>query len=163
MSFIELGDEFGSTSEPKVAPEGRQFDLVCRNVEEVRKNDRLAGYRVDINIEGESEDYQTIFHHVSLPNRELDQQRDEEKGHPPGTTTRTKLLMLKRFLTAFNVPFEATGFNPADIQGARARLNLTQEVYNNRRSNRLALPELPGESSGDTSHTDQPAKKKSKE
>lgn len=149
MPFIDMGTEFGDTKEPELAPEGREYDLICKEIEE-NKDLAKGKNNIRVMILFESEDYAPMFHYIGLPIPEKDQRNDEDKGHAPGTTTRTKMLMLKRFLTAFNVPFAANGFNPQDIVGSRARLAVTQETYKRddgsiSRSNRVTIPPLPSE------------------
>lgn len=151
MPFIDMGDQFGDTKEAELAPEGKEYDLLCKEIEELEKDGKKT-IRVMILVEDPEEDYAPFSHFLSLPNPEKDQQNDEAKGHSPGTTGRTKMLMIKRFLHAFRVPFDSRGFDPQDIIGARARLPLTQEVnqqegpYKGRRNQRLVLPSLPSES-----------------
>lgn len=144
MPFIDMGNEFGDTKEAELAPQGRKYDLLCHDIEELEKEGKRS-LRVTMRIEGEDQDYAPFSHFLSLPNPELDQRNDEDKGHSPGTTTNTKMLMIKRFLHAFDVPFTTQGFDPQDIPGSRSRLELTQEVYNDRRNQRISLPSLPEE------------------
>lgn len=160
MPFIELGQEFGDAKEAELAPEGKEYDLVCHDVDEHQKDGKVS-YRVTIRIEDSEGDYAPFSHFLPLPNPELDQKNDEEKGHKPGTTSNAKMLMLKRFLHAFRVPYTTTGFDPQDIVGATARLPLKQEVYDGRRNQRITLPPLPGEEGSETKEA-APAKPKKK-
>lgn len=149
MSFIDLGQEFGDTKEPELAPEGKSYDLFCKDIEE-RKGDGKNDIRVMILVEDPDHEFSPIFHYLALPQPEKDQRNDEEKGHKPGTTTRTKLLMTKRFLHAFGITFTSTGFSPQDIPGARARLPVTQGTFTRKdgstgRNNSISLPMLPSE------------------
>lgn len=164
--FIEMGEEFGETKEPELAPEGKEYDLVCKDIEEYEKDGKRS-IRVLMLIEDPEGDYAPFSHFLALPSPEADQRNDEEKGHKPGTTARTKMLMTKRFLHAFGVPYTNTGFDPQDIIGARARLPLTQETYKasdgqERRNQRLSLPPLPSEGEAATGSDEAPAKKKAK-
>lgn len=144
MPFIELGHEFGEAKEADLAPEGKPFDLVCHEIDEHKKNEKTS-IRVTIKIEDAEQNYAPFSHFLPLPHLELDQRNDEEKGHSPGTTSQAKLLMIKRFLNAFRVPFSNSGFDPQDIRGSRARLSLKQEIYDGRRNQRLVLPNLSTE------------------
>lgn len=148
MPFIELGDEFGETREAVLAPAGKQYDLLCKDVEEYEKEvdgGVKKSLRVLIMIEDPENDFAPFSHFLALPNPTLDQRNDEEKSNPPGTTSKNKMLMIKRFLHAFRVPMTGNGFNPQDIPGARARLALTQDTWNDQLNQRIKLPPLPGE------------------
>lgn len=159
--FIDLGEEFGDTKEAVLAPEGKEYDIFCKEVEELEKDGKKS-IRIMCLIEGEEDEFAPFSHFISIPNRELDQRNDEEKGHKPGTTSNMKRLMTKRFLEAFRIDYTPTGFDPQDIVGARARLPLTQEMYADRRNQRITLPPLPDEEGGSKEAKKAPAKKKSK-
>jgi hypothetical protein len=139
MTFIDLGKEYADAKEPEIAPEG-PYDLRCKGVEHETDGNK-NNIRVQIEIEG-AEDYAPIFHYMGLP-KDDDDARDQEKGQKVGTTRNTKLLMLKRFMYAFKVPMDGTKFNPNDIPGSTARLNLKQDEWEGRRSNKLVLPPVP--------------------
>lgn len=146
MPFIQIGEEFGEVKEAPLAPEA-EYDLLCHEVEhdtEKGKNNLV------VTIRFEGEDYQPFRHWIALPNPQRDVQNDQEKGHKPGTTAKTKMLMAKRFLHLFNVPYTDKGFDPNDIKGARARAPVTQGSFTSQDGsevpvNRLNLPRLPDE------------------
>lgn len=160
MPFIDMGHEFGDTKEPVLAPSGKKYDLRCKDIEELDKDGKRS-IRVQILIEEPGQEYAPFSHFLSLPNPVLDQKSDEDKGNKPGTSSNFKRLQIKRFLTAFRIPFTGTGFDPQDIPGATARLELTQEMYEGRNNQRLVLPPLPGEEGSDSKAGGGPAKKKS--
>lgn len=143
MPFVDLGKEFKNAKETPLAPEG-PHDLI---IKDYHYDDKKKYYRVRVDFEGE--EFRPITHWLNLPQPEKDAKNDEEKGHDPGTTSRTKALFLKRFLHLFSVPYTDTGFNDADLKGARARADVTQVMNENmkRRENNIVLPELPEEGS----------------
>lgn len=147
MPFIEIGEEFGKAKETPLAPEG-QYDVKIHALSE----DKVAGLKnnlvIDIRFDGE--DYQQFRHWVALPIPEKDARNDQEKGHDPGTTAKTKMLMAKRFCYLFNIPFSDTGFNTDDFLGARTRAGINQGTFTTKDGseatvNRLILPRLPEE------------------
>ncbi len=144
MPFIDLGEDFEDVKEADIAPIGT-YDLKCRAAEDMTP-DGKSSYRVIIDIQTDEPDvdYAPIFHYLGMPGPD-DPKKDEEKGHETGTTRRTKLLMIKRFCYAFDVPMSANGFNADDIFGATARLSLDQDEYEGRRKNVIRLPNLPEE------------------
>lgn len=140
MPFIDMGKEFKDAKETPLAPEG-EYDLLCKAVDH---NTTKHYVQVTIGIEGE--DYKDFNHFVNLANPERDAVTDADKGREPGTTTRNKMLFVKRFLEAFSVPYEAKGFDPNDIPGASARLGLTQTVgTTGMRNQNINLPPLAEE------------------
>lgn len=146
MPFIDMGDEFADTKEPELAPEDT-YDLRCEDVDHITEGGK-NNIRVRIRIEGG--DFQPIFHYLALPQPDKDKKRDAEKGEELGTTSKWKMLMTKRFLHAFGVPYEANGFDPNDIMGASARLGVTQDSFTREdgsvmRNNKIQLPPLPHE------------------
>lgn len=144
MGFIDLGNELAEVQEAPLAPEG-EYDLAVHSVEHDTDNGKN---NIIVGIKFLGENFQPFRHYISLP-LPSDAQKDQEKGNPAGTTQKTKLLMLKRFLVAFNIPFEANGFDPMDIQGATARVKVGQRSYNDAQTNEprlaqtLRLPNLP--------------------
>lgn len=147
MSFIELGDEFANTKEPEIAPEGKEFDLKVEAVDEERdENKKKHNIRLRVSIEhGRDEGpFQPIFHYIAVPNKKWDEAADKEKNRDKGETSRFKMLMLKRMLHYFNLPWEnVTGFAPNDFVGQTARGGLGQQEYEGRVSNKLIVPNLP--------------------
>jgi len=147
MPFIEVGEEFGQAKETPLAPEGK-YDLRIKDL----KEDKVPGTKNNlvIDIVFETEDYMPFRHWVALPIPEKDKRNDEEKGHKPGTTAMTKMLMAKRFCYLFNIPYTDTGFNTDDFMGATTRSGVTQRSFTSKDGseitvNGLILPKLPDE------------------
>ena len=147
MPFIEMGEEFAKAKETPLAPEG-QYDLKLHALAE----DKVPGQKNNlvIDIRFESEDYLPMRHWIALPIPEKDARNDVEKGHDPGTTAHTKMLMAKRFCYLFGIPYTDTGFNTDDFLGASARVGVTQSSYtrpdgSEATNNKLIIPKLPDE------------------
>ena len=147
MPFIEMGEEFANAKETPLAPDG-QYDLKIKALSE----DKVPGQKDNliVDIPFETEDYLPIRHWIALPIPEKDARNDQEKGHKPGTTAHTKMLMAKRFCYLFNIPYDDTGFNTDDFLGARARVGVTQSSYtrtdgSEATNNKLVIPKLPDE------------------
>ncbi len=147
MPFLDLGEEFANAKETPLAPEG-QYDLKIHALSE----DKVPGLKnnlvIDIRFDGE--DYMQFRHWVALPIPEKDARNDQEKGHDPGTTAKTKMLMAKRFCYLFGIPYTDTGFNTDDFLGSRVRSGVTQGTFTSKDGsevtvNRLILPKLPEE------------------
>lgn len=145
--FIELGEEFANAKETPLAPEG-QYDVKIKKLSE----DKVPGLKNNlvVDIVFENEDYLPFRHWVSLPISEKDRRNDEEKGHDPGTTAKSKMLFAKRFCYLFGIPYTDTGFNTDDFLGASVRAGVTQGTFTTKDGaeatvNRLILPRLPEE------------------
>ncbi len=157
MSFIDMGNEFSDVKEAVLAPEG-EYDLKIQQVEHVRVDangnttevDELAvknNLRVMVVFEG-GDNFAPFTHFISLPSPN-DDTKDIENGKEPGSTRRFKMLQIKRFLFAFDIPVDGNGFNPIDFQGQRAKLGVSQRSYKDnatgeeRIAQQLKLPRLP--------------------
>ena len=147
MPFIELGEEFANAKETPLAPEG-QYDLKIYALSE----DKVPGLKNNlvIDIRFENEGYLQFRHWVALPIPEKDARNDQEKGHDPGTTAKTKMLMAKRFCYLFSIPYTDTGFNTDDFLGSSVRGGVTQRSFTGKDGseitvNGLILPKLPEE------------------
>lgn len=145
MPFIDMGDEFGTTGEVPIAPEG-EYDLMVSKFTHNTDNGKNM-LVVDMAFEG-AEDYQNIRHFMPLPDGQNDSKKDEEKGNKPGTTAKFKMLNIKRFCFLFDIPFNETGFDTDDLMGARARAHVVQSEYTNNSgatviNNKINLPRLP--------------------
>lgn len=114
MGFIDmnLGND---VQEKECAPEG-EYSLVVTDITlkeydiESDDGEHGKGNRLEcrIEIEGADEPFKPIYHSIFLPT----QFDNKDK-------TYNKQLQTKRFLTAAQVPFDDTGFDPDDIKGAR--------------------------------------------
>ncbi len=145
--FIEMGEEFAKAKETPLAPEG-QYDIKVHALAE----DKVPGLKNNlvIDIRFETEDYLPMRHWIALPIPEKDARNDAEKGHDPGTTAKTKMLMAKRFCYLFRIPYTDQGFNTDDFLGATARVGVTQSSYtradkSEATNNKIILPRLPDE------------------
>ena len=113
MSFIEVA--IAEAREPTVQPEGA-YDLVIEKADLYKKDGSdKTSVRCIIGFD-EVPEAANIFHYQSLPGPSDDAEK-----------VNNKLLMLKRFLTAFSIPFEGNGFAVEDCVGARGRFFVTQE------------------------------------
>ena len=139
MSFIQMDSSFSNVKEKQPVPKGT-YDLLIENaVEHTSKESGKPSIKCTIAIEGHPE-ASKVTHYVPLPNDEDD-----------AAKTANKMIMIKRFLVAFGIPFEDNGFNVEDFFGARgqAELQLTSpdEDPNGNIYNRLNLPRLADEDS----------------
>jgi hypothetical protein len=147
MSFIDLGQDFADAKEPEVAPEGKEYDLLVKSVEE-NKDDAKKKHSIRLMIEiqhGKDEGpYRPVFLYLGIPNKKWDEERDNEKDNDKGTASKFKNLNIKRALYFFGLEWEnITGFTPLDFVGQSARGGLAQEEYQGNRSNKIILPNLP--------------------
>ena len=146
MPFIELGKEFADAKETPLAPEG-QYDVLIHALSE----DKVPGLKNNlvIDIRFETENYMPFRHWIALPIPEKDAKNDQEKGHNPGTTAKSKMLFAKRFCYLFNIPYTDSGFNTDDFMGAKTRSGVSQGSFTKDGAeipvNRLILPRLPDE------------------
>ena len=147
MPFIEMGEEFANAKETPLAPEG-QYDIKIHALSEDKVPDQKNNLVIDLRFD--AEDFAQFRHWIALPIPGKDKRNDEEKGHKPGTTARTKMLMAKRFCYLFDIPYTDSGFNTDDFLGARVRAGVTQGTFTGKDGsditvNRLIIPRLPDE------------------
>ena len=147
MPFIDMGEEFAKAKETPLAPEG-QYDIKVHALSEEKIPGQKNNLVIDMRFE--TEDYLSIRHWIALPNPGKDARNDQEKGHDPGTTAKTKMLMAKRFCYLFGIPYTDTGFNTDDFLGATARVGVTQSSFTRQdgseaTNNKIILPRLPDE------------------
>lgn len=128
----------GDVREPKPVPAGR-YDLTIATAEfvDAKSPEKAPNVKVSIGIDGHL-DAPNLTHFISLP-----------KQGEEASKTHFKLLMIKRFLHQFGIPYDQSrGFEVSDFPGARcnAQVNLSEPdpdtgaIYN-----RLALDRLPTE------------------
>ncbi len=131
-----IGMNLGDIQEAKPVPAGR-YDLVISTAEfNAAKGDKGANIKVSLGVEGHDTS-PNVTHFISIPKPD----DDPQKAH-------FKQLMLKRFLTQFEVPYDTTtGFNVEDMPGCRASamLTLSEPDENNNIYNRLQLEKLKTE------------------
>src|SRR6266480_4321232 len=129
MPVIETN--LGDVKEPKPVPRGRY----ALTIAEAEHNEEKNYVRVSIGID-EHLDSPNITHILSLDKPDNDPSKEEFKK-----------LMRKRFLVAFDIPHDDSGFNTDDFAGAKAELEVTltsaDDDEQGRTFNRLVLPKLP--------------------
>lgn len=133
MSMIPV--DVSGVTEPKAVPGGR-YDLSVSSAEEgLSKEKRKPMITVYLNIDGHT-DAPNVRHSISLPAPE-----DEAK------TKAFKMLLLKRFLTLFGIPYDSNGFNLEDFIGATAtaELKLGEVDDNGNQYNELVMPKMASE------------------
>ena len=127
MSRLDIA--LTDVKEPEVAEEGT-YDMIVDKAELVEKDNGKVNIVCQILFDGMPE-YSAIWHYISIPTSD-----DAEK------TAVFKKLMLKRFLSAFNVPMDEDGFDVESIVGATGSVPVVQEEYEGRISNKLRLPAI---------------------
>ncbi len=129
MPVIETN--LGDVKEPRPVPRAR-YGLT---ISEAEHNEEKNYVRVSIGIDGHL-DAPNITHILSLDDPDNDPGKEEFKK-----------LMRKRFLVAFSIPHDDTGFNTDDFAGATSEMEVTvtsaDDDDQGRTFNRLILPKLP--------------------
>jgi len=129
------------TSEPRPVPVGR-YGVTIADANEATSKNGKPQLVISVGIDGH-DDAPNVRHYISLP----------ADGDEP-RSSQFKSLMLKRFLTAFKIPFSADGFNVEDFFGATATLEIgldkEKDSDGNEKPdgavyNRLVLPKLHDE------------------
>ena len=131
MAFIEV--PVGDAKEPEIVPEA-VYELRCEGYTEKRsKEDKRDLLVVTLSIENPPAGVkpEVIFHQMSMPNAE-----DSEKSRS------FQVLLTRRFLECFKIPYESGGFDPEDIPGSTGKCLVVQDEYEGRKSNKLELPPL---------------------
>ena len=147
MSFIDMGDEYNEVGESKPIPAGihevRVVDVKAANADDgTLKGLKVRLEATDVSPEELGYDPAPIMHYISIPNPALDNQNDQAKGNKEGTTTKMKQLMFKRFAAAFNVEMDGSRFEPNQLNGLSARVNVEHDEYEGNINARLRLPPL---------------------
>jgi len=134
MPFINM--KLGEVQEPKPAPAGRYELLITEAKYRDAKpsEDKGAGVKCSIAIVDQPT-APNVQHYISIPK-------------PNDENAVFKQLQIKRFLAQFNIPYNEDGWNPDDLNGARANGELvlsepdkeTGAIYN-----RLKLDKLHDE------------------
>lgn len=131
MSFIELPG-LNNVREKTHAPEG-SYGLI---VENAKVNDKEGKHTlmVVLSFDGHQEEYENVFHHMSLPGSDDDADKRD-----------FKLRMIRRFTSAFNVPIDDNGFNVEAFLGCAGTVRVGVQEYpegSGRMSNTLILPKF---------------------
>lgn len=140
---MSLNLNFDDVVEQKPLPKGRYpTQITAGELKETGPNSKNPGRPIlqfTVGFTGPSKEEQvapTVRHFVSLPHPD-----DEQKSYD------FKLLMLKRFLVAFNIPF-SNNFDPEETafaaigQTADLEVDLTEPDENGNVYNRLVFPKL---------------------
>jgi hypothetical protein len=136
MPFIPLN--LDDAKEARPVPAGR-YDLVITSCEEtLTKEKQKPQFKMALQIEGH-DDAPPVYHYQGIPS-----ESDETQAQ------QFKMLLLKRFLKLFKVPYSADGFDTdklaMELVGARANVELQLgEPYNGNVSNVLVVPKLKDE------------------
>ena len=132
MPFIELG--LGDIKEARSVP-ADTYALQIENIFEKRNEEKNRdSIMVVINVMNPPagiENPAPIFHYLSFPNSDDDKRNID-----------FFMLNLKRFLTVFNIPFEANGFDTEDLPGATGECYVEEEEFEGSLKNVLRLPPL---------------------
>lgn len=126
MSFIEM-EGLQDAKEAIVAPEGNYELVILQATHKPEKNNITVLLEID-----SDEDYGTVFHTISLPKKDDDEDKRKAKG-----------LFAKRFLVQFDLDTGEDGFNLEAFSGQRASCNITQSVYEGTTRNQIRLDNLP--------------------
>lgn len=118
--------------ESRPVPTGK-YDLTISTVEEAKSKNGFAQLVVSVGIDGH-DDAPNVTHYISLPT-------------PGDDKAQAKALFLARFLSAFNISHDASGFDTDEFPGSKATLELTlsEPDANGRVYNRITLPYLKDE------------------
>lgn len=130
MSFIEMN--LDEAQEAQIVEEGNYNIVISAATEKESKSSGKPMIECTLEISGQP-NAQSIWYYLTLPHAD-----DEEK------TRNFKMLNLKRFLTAFNIPFDSSGFNVEDFPGAEANLRVKQSEPDDDGNirNEIVLPKL---------------------
>ena len=147
MSFIDLGDEYNDVQESKPLPEGKYF-LRVQDVTEVNEGGKHYLKIIHVTDDDMSDELgfvpSPVMHILSLP-QITDDEKDVNAGRDAGTTTRFKLLNLKRYLTHFQCPMDGSSFQVEDLFGLTAKSVIRHEDYEGRPQAKLLVPQLESE------------------
>lgn len=144
MTFIPVN--FDEAIEPQPVGNGKyDLQIVACEVAKTGPNSKVPGspqFRVNIGIPSEP-NAPNITQFISLPN-----EQDEAKS------AQFKVLLLKRFLTLFNIPYASDGIDTEkmamDMVGATANVEvqLGEPDDNGNVYNRLVVPRMKNEAAG---------------
>ena len=130
MSFIKIA--LDDVKEGEYVPEG-VYDLriIKANDTESKKGNPMTVVTIRIE-DAPIPNALPVQHYITYP--------DE---NTPAEQRQMRLLDIKRFLTLFDVPFDANGFESEDLLGQQAKGHLTQEEGDDGIiRNRLRMPRL---------------------
>lgn len=142
MPFIPVN--LDDVKEPKPAPEGRyRVQITGAKVTKASENSKHPGHpQLQVTVGLPDEDsVPTFSHYISFPHP------DDEPN-----SANFKMLLLKRFLHAFDLPYDPKGIDTEklcmEMVGRSTEMAVTQQASNKDPSamfNALVLPRLPDE------------------
>jgi hypothetical protein len=112
MSFISMNTSFSAVNEQQPVASGRYTVRVVSADPDYVGQTGKSSIKLQLSID-EHDDAPLISHFISLPS----EGDDSDKAA-------FKMLMMKRFLVAFSVPFEDNGFDPAELVGTSATVDV---------------------------------------
>jgi hypothetical protein len=144
MTFIPVN--FDDVQEPKPAPAGNyNLQILKAEVAVTGPNSNRPGspqFKIQIGFPDEP-NTTAMSQYMSLPHEDDDPNKAQYKA-----------LLLKRFLTLFNVPFDSTGIDTEKLAmemigaTAQADVELSEPSDSGDVYNRLKVPRMRGESTG---------------
>lgn len=132
--MVHIPVSLDDIQESKPVPAGT-YDLVITEAVEQNSQAGKPQIRVSIGIEGNT-DAPNVSHWISLP----------APGDEPGKA-KFKLLMLKRFVKMFGIPYSGNELDVTAFAGARAKgeLQLSEPDESGNTYNRLFVPRVSDE------------------
>jgi hypothetical protein len=145
---MKIALNLNDVQEARPVAGGVKYDLIVATAEECTSQKGDPQVKVSVGIVGQ-ETAPNVTHYISLPNGS-DPKKDNFKA-----------LMLRRFLEAFSIPYDAEGFAVEDFLGAQATLELSLSEPNDNGDvyNRLVLPKLRTEAGPGTTAVAHPPKR----
>jgi hypothetical protein len=130
MAFIKI--DLTQTKEGEIVPEGR-YELRVVRVEDTESKKGNPMTVVTLRIEdSDVPNPLPINHYITYPTEDL-----------PENQQYLRSLEIKRFLTAFGVNYDSSGFDSEDLLGQTAHIMLVQEQGDDHIiRNKLRLPRL---------------------
>jgi hypothetical protein len=139
MSFIQLNG-MNELQEPELAPEA-EYALMIVDVDAYTKDTGRDIVKVRITFEDHDE-YADFNSWLALPNVKIDVANHPEGEEAGQKKFKNMMLNVKRFLAQWGIDSDE-GFDPADLQGARAICPVTQEDNDDGRTfQRLITPRI---------------------
>lgn len=116
--FIEMALAEGR--ETQLLPKGEFRFQITGQAEHTSQNSGKTSIMVEIKCLNPPEEIKepgNVMHFIALVTSE-----DDEKNR------KYKLLLARRFMEAFSVPYEATGWNPEDMMGCEGVMGVEQQT-----------------------------------
>lgn len=135
MSFVNL--DVTGAQEPQVVEENTYTHRIASAEQKDGKKPGAKNIEVITEIEGAGPNVPPVFTYLSLPNAS-----DDDKA------SRFKVLQLKRFMHAFDIPYDTEGFNLSDWLGCTGEVLTKVDEYEGNLKNVIQIPRLPHETTG---------------